>query len=81
LLIAKAARPLTLEERDALWESEGFPEWEYVPFSDGHPYEWKPSDWGWLDGRLVALDYATPAYLSDEEEKALHKSAETREEP
>lgn len=63
-LIMQAARPLTMEERDELWRNNQFPDWDYRPF-DGcgdQPFEWKPADWGWLDdGRLVALDYSTPA--------------------
>jgi hypothetical protein len=62
LIVARAARPLTLEERDRLWEIEGFPDWDYVPPNDeGEPFEYKPSDWGVLKGRLIALDYAAPA--------------------
>ena len=34
---------------------------------DGDPFEVKASDWGRIDGRLVALDYSTPAYDSEEE--------------
>ena len=59
VLIARAARPLTLRERDHLWKIEGFPKWDYMPPEDEpHPFEWKPSDWGILNGRLVALDYS-----------------------
>jgi hypothetical protein len=32
----------------------------YVPPDDECPFEPKASDWGWLDGRLVALDYSLP---------------------
>jgi hypothetical protein len=61
VLIARAARPLTLRERDHLWKIEGFPDWDYMPPDDEHhPFEWKPSDWGILKGRLVALDYSAP---------------------
>jgi hypothetical protein len=34
-------------------ETGGFPDWD-----SGHPFEYKASDWGWLDGQLVALDYS-----------------------
>ena len=60
VLVARAARPLTLEERDHLWKIEGFPDSDYVPPDETEPFEYKPSDWGWLDDRLVALDYAAP---------------------
>ncbi len=34
-------------------------EWDYHP-RDGEsaPFEPKIVDWGWIDGRLVALDYS-----------------------
>jgi hypothetical protein len=65
VLIARAARPLTLRERDHLWKMKRFPDWDYLPQEDEpNPFEWKPSDWGIFKGRLVALDYSAPA-LSD----------------
>ena len=65
VLIARAARPLTLRERDHLWKMKRFPDWGYMPQEDEpNPFEWKPSDWGILKGRLVALDYSAPV-LSD----------------
>src|SRR5579871_1326682 len=30
-------------------------------WGSGCPFEPKASDWGWYQGRLVALDYSTPA--------------------
>jgi hypothetical protein len=35
---------------------DGFRDWDYVPPDETCPFEYKPSDWGWLNGRLVALD-------------------------
>jgi hypothetical protein len=64
-LVVRAATPLTEAERDELWASDSFPDWDYVPPDEGHPFEWKPSDWGWLDGRLVALDYSAPSLFED----------------
>jgi hypothetical protein len=62
VLIARAAQPLTEAEAEELRTKDAFPDWDYVPPDDeGGPFEYKASDWGWLDGRLVALDYATPA--------------------
>jgi hypothetical protein len=29
------------------------------------PFEPKASDWGWYEGRRVALDYSTPAWGND----------------
>ncbi len=59
-------------EADHLLETDGFPDWDYVPPDDeGHPFEYKASDWGRLpDGRLVALDYFAPA-LGDPDEQEL----------
>jgi hypothetical protein len=42
-----------------LYESDG------LPFYDlDSPFEWKPSDWGRLDGRIVALNYSATEALS-----------------
>jgi hypothetical protein len=39
-------------------------EWDYAgPSDDGLPFEWKPSDWGYLDDRVVAVDYAATVEL------------------
>lgn len=63
--IMRAAKPLT--------EMMSFDEyvdivdvWDYIPGEDSCPFEPKASDWGWLEGRLVALDYSTPAWEADE---------------
>jgi hypothetical protein len=68
-LVMPRAKPLSQEEADDLEATDGFPDWDYMPGDDeGHPFEWKPSDWGRLsDGRLVALDYSSHA-LSDQAE-------------
>jgi hypothetical protein len=56
------ATPLSEDEVHHLRETDGFPDWNYVPPDEGEPFEYKASDWGWLsDGRLVALDYSAPA--------------------
>ena len=64
VLLARAAIPLSQSEFDELRQADGFPDWDYHPFDgDGEcPFEFqKPDDWGWLAGKLVAVDYATPA--------------------
>jgi hypothetical protein len=65
-LIMARATPLSEDEASHLLDTDGFPDWDYMPPNDeGHPFEWKASDWGKLpDGRLVALDYSSHA-LSD----------------
>jgi hypothetical protein len=42
--------------------SEMIDAWDYRPGEDGCPFEPKACDWGWFKGRLVALDYSTPAW-------------------
>jgi hypothetical protein len=32
-----------------------------MPGEDSCPFQPKASDWGWFEGRVVALDYSTPA--------------------
>ncbi|MGY3133471.1 hypothetical protein ACVWZM_004153 [Bradyrhizobium sp. USDA 4501] len=63
--IMRAAKPLT--------EMMSFDEymdvvdvWDYIPREDSCPFEPKVSDWGWLEGRMVALDYSPPAWEADE---------------
>jgi hypothetical protein len=62
-IMRRATTPIT---KGALDERKGVAwlEWDYAgPSDDGLPFEWKPSDWGYLDGRVVALDYAATAEL------------------
>jgi len=68
VLVAQAAVPLTQGEMNHFFATGGFQNWDYLPW-DAEPdqFEWKASDWGWLDGKLVALDYSTPALTTAEE--------------
>jgi hypothetical protein len=75
LIVMMAAIPLTETEKDKLIDSDGFPDWDYMPGEDGEPFEYKASDWGWAEGRLVALDYSTPAFDTPEERAALMDAA------
>jgi hypothetical protein len=70
-----AAIPLTETEKDKLIDSDGFPDWDYMPGEDGEPFEYKASDWGWIEGRLVALDYSTPAHDTAEDIAELRRAA------
>ena len=70
-----AATPLTGIEKEKLIDADGFPDWDYMPGEDGQPFEFKASDWGRVNGRLVALDYSTPAHLSTEEQAELRRAA------
>jgi hypothetical protein len=36
--------------------------WDPMPGEDPSPFEPKANDWGWFEGRLVALDYSLPAW-------------------
>jgi hypothetical protein len=75
LIVMATATPLTEDEKDELIDSDGFPDWDYIPGEDSEPFEYKASDWGWFEGRLVALDYLTPAFDTPEEYAALLKAA------
>jgi hypothetical protein len=63
--IMRAAKPLTdmmsLDEYMHVTQA-----WDYMPGEDSCPFEPKASDWGWFEGRMVALDYSTPAWEADE---------------
>jgi hypothetical protein len=67
VLVMASARPLSAADHADLLETHGFPDWDYIPGEDGQPFEFKASDWGRLNGRLVALDYSTPAHDTLEE--------------
>ena len=61
VLLMRAAQPLTEAEAAMLRAKRGFPDWDYAgPNDKDFPFEPKASDWGWLNCRLVALDYSTP---------------------
>jgi hypothetical protein len=57
--VMRRAIPLTRNQQQELLDTDGFPDWDYLPPGPSEPFEYKESDWGYLDdGRLVALDYA-----------------------
>ena len=59
VLIARAAEPISGREAAALRNGRGFPDWDYRGPGDlPCPFEPKASDWGRVEGRLVAVDYA-----------------------
>jgi hypothetical protein len=64
VLLMSAARILTEAESWALRYRDQYPDWDYASGDDETaPFEYKGADWGWLDGRLVAVDYAVKAHL------------------
>jgi hypothetical protein len=75
LLVMATATPLTEGEKEKLIDGDGFPDWDYMPGEDGQPFEFKASDWGRINGRLVALDYSTPAHDTAEEIAELRRAA------
>jgi hypothetical protein len=62
--IMRAAEPLTdmmsFDEYGEVVDA-----WDCMPGEDSCPFEPKASDWGWFEGRRVALDYSTPAWQPD----------------
>ena len=44
--------------------------WDKIPGEDSCPFEPKAFDGGWFEGRLVAINYSTPAWGSDEASSA-----------
>ena len=51
--------------------SELIDAWDYMPGENGCPFEPKACDWGWFEGRKVALDYSTPAWEEDDTDEDL----------
>ncbi|MGJ5088590.1 hypothetical protein [Bradyrhizobium sp. HKCCYLRH3097] len=56
--VMRRAVPLTPEDQQKRLDSGDFPDWDYMPGGPKEPFEYKESDWGYLNGRLVSLDYA-----------------------
>jgi hypothetical protein len=59
LLIMQTAEPLPsqIDMSEVLCEDW----WDYIPGGDEWPCEPKRTDWGLINGRVVAVDYAAPA--------------------
>ncbi|MBR1298539.1 hypothetical protein [Bradyrhizobium sp. AUGA SZCCT0042] len=65
LQVMRAAEPLTeMMSLDQYLEIAST--WDRMPGEDSDPFEPKACDWGWFEGRIVALDYSTPAWGSDD---------------
>jgi hypothetical protein len=75
LMVMATAAPLAEAEKEILIDTDGFPDWDYMPGEEGQPFEYKASDWGWFDGRLVSVDYSAPAFDTPEESAALLRAA------
>jgi hypothetical protein len=54
--LMRRAIPLSRDEQLHRIATHDFPDWDYMPGGPGEPFEYKESDWGYLEGRLVALD-------------------------
>ena len=62
LIMRRALTPVNQAQIDRLKTSAWF-DWDYMgPNDDECPFEWKPSDWGILNGSSVAVDYAATAF-------------------
>lgn len=84
LEIQRAAAPLSSEEYQHLADNELLPEWDYIPGSQGAPFEYKHSDWGRYQDRFVVVDFAAHHIFSKEElerARAEYLSKLDREEP
>jgi hypothetical protein len=67
LLVMQSAISLDPADHLDLLERDAFPDWDAMPGEDGSPFGPKASDWGRINGRLIALDYSVPVYDSEEE--------------
>jgi hypothetical protein len=63
VLVMPRAQPISEDEFDGLLNGGLIPFFDHADDEDS-PFEWgKASDWGWLDGRIVALDYSANVAL------------------
>jgi hypothetical protein len=59
VLVMRRALPMTdTEYREHVRDAGLMLAWDYRGPGDDSPLEPKANDWGWLDGRPVAVDYA-----------------------
>jgi hypothetical protein len=60
ILVMRRANPMTHDEhRKYVQDARLIDRWNYRgPGDDETPFERKANDWGWLDGKPVAVDYA-----------------------
>jgi hypothetical protein len=65
LLVMKSVVEITEVEAQDLRNQRGFPDWDYEPGGEECPFEFKASDWGRIDGKLVAVDYSVTAIDED----------------
>lgn len=61
-LTLKRVQMLTEEEFSAQLNANAVPEWDTHCGDGDDPTECKASNWGWLDGRMLAVDYALPSF-------------------
>jgi len=67
VLVMRRAERISDVEFDLLLRSGSLP---FLPedFDDDAPFDWrKPADWGWLEGRPVAVDYSFPGWVESHE--------------
>jgi hypothetical protein len=61
LIMRRAATPVTEEQIENL-KGWAWKQWDYLGTGDDEcPFEWKSTDWGVLEDKLVAVDYAATA--------------------
>ena len=78
LVMRRAETPVSQDQVDERI-ANAWSEWDYLgDQDDGCPFEWKRSDWGVLDGKLVAVDYAATVAV-DCATAVSHSNATTRE--
>jgi hypothetical protein len=81
LLVMRTATSLTEEEFVRANERNELPDWKRVPGSaEVTPFEEDESkfaDFGWLDGRIVVVDYSVPALINPGAEPYTDKQART----
>ena len=74
----KRARPLAEREFRELMSRGKLPyfEWDYGgPGDDGCPFEPKADAWGWLDGKVVAIDYSASVAALVDKKQSVEKKA------
>ena len=66
VLVMARARMMTADEYAVFVDSKDYPD------RQAYPYEEKPDEWGFVDGRRVVVDYAKEVHEDDFENRRAH---------
>jgi len=61
----RAAEPVSPNVFWAMAAADELPDWDHHPADGWAEPEIKPADWGWIDGKIVRVDYGIQPLIDD----------------